>query len=96
MIRVLAAALLLSSVAGHAITSQEAPARGPVRPVVAQAQYDRWLKELSNWGRWGTDDELGALNLITPGKRRAAAVSIAPTSTRSRRRPPRATGGSSC
>jgi kynurenine formamidase len=25
-------------------------------------------KELSNWGRWGPDDELGTLNLITPEK----------------------------
>ena len=23
-------------------------------------------KKLSNWGRWGKDDEIGALNLITP------------------------------
>lgn len=28
--------------------------------------------ELSNWGRWGKDDELGAINLITPERRRAA------------------------
>src|SRR3954449_8643663 len=34
---------------------------------------DRWQKELSNWGRWGKDDELGALNLITPAKRKQAA-----------------------
>ena len=31
------------------------------------------MTELSNWGRWGTDDELGALNLITPAKRTEAA-----------------------
>jgi len=31
------------------------------------------MSELSNWGRWGKDDELGALNLITPAKRKAAA-----------------------
>ena len=42
------------------------------RPLVSQAQYDAWQKELSNWGRWGKDDELGTLNLITPAKRRAA------------------------
>ena len=23
-------------------------------------------KHLSNWGRWGTDDERGTLNFITP------------------------------
>lgn len=31
------------------------------------------LKERSNWGRWGDDDQLGCLNLITPEKRVAAA-----------------------
>jgi kynurenine formamidase len=30
------------------------------------------LKELSNWGRWGNDDELGAANLITTAKRKQA------------------------
>ena len=43
------------------------------RPVVSQAQYEQWFDELSNWGRWGPDDEMGALNLITPAKRREAA-----------------------
>jgi kynurenine formamidase len=46
------------------------------RPVVPAAEYERWQRELSNWGRWGPDDELGALNLITPGKRRAAAALV--------------------
>ena len=31
------------------------------------------MKELSNWGRWGKDDQLGAINLITPAKRKQAA-----------------------
>ena len=31
------------------------------------------VKELSNWGRWGKDDQLGTLNLITPEKRQQAA-----------------------
>ncbi len=26
-------------------------------------------KELSNWGRWGEDDEIGTLNFVTPQKR---------------------------
>ena len=37
------------------------------------AQFERWKKDLSNWGRWGKDDEIGALNLITPAKRKEAA-----------------------
>jgi kynurenine formamidase len=33
-------------------------------------------KEVNNWGRWGSDDELGTVNLITPDivKRAAACV----------------------
>ena len=30
-----------------------------------EADYLRAMDELSNWGRWGEDDELGAANLIT-------------------------------
>ena len=41
---------------------------------VTEATVDRWMTELSNWGRWGDDDQMGALNLITPAKRRAAAA----------------------
>jgi kynurenine formamidase len=48
--------------------------QGPAPPPdVTPAEYDRWKKELSNWGRWGKDDQIGALNLITPAKRRQAA-----------------------
>jgi kynurenine formamidase len=45
------------------------------RTVTAE-QYERWKTELSNWGRWGAMDEIGALNLITPEKRRAAAALV--------------------
>ena len=40
---------------------------------VSRQQFDRWMQEISNWGRWGKTDELGTLNLITPEVRRAAA-----------------------
>lgn len=42
-------------------------------PEVTSAYCQRLWKEVSNWGRWGDDDQLGALNLITPEIRRAAA-----------------------
>ena len=61
-----------------AFTSGRAPlAQGPdaAAPLVSAAQYERWQTELSNWGRWGPDDELGAANLITPARRAAALVS---------------------
>ena len=38
-----------------------------------KSDVDRLMKELSNWGRWGKDDQLGAYNLITPSKRKEAA-----------------------
>ena len=39
-------------------------------------QLEGWMKTLSNWGRWGEDDQLGTLNLITPEKRREAAALV--------------------
>jgi kynurenine formamidase len=33
-------------------------------------------KRLSNWGRWGEEDQLGTLNFITDAKRKAAALCI--------------------
>ena len=46
------------------------------QPGVTAEQFDRWMTELSNWGRWGDDDELGTLNLITPAKRMQAAALV--------------------
>lgn len=43
---------------------------------VTKSDVDRWMKELSNWGRWGKDDQLGTLNLITPAKRKQAAALV--------------------
>lgn len=34
---------------------------------------DELFRRISNWGRWGPDDQRGALNFITPAKRLAAA-----------------------
>lgn len=36
-------------------------------------QIDGLIRHLSNWGRWGPDDELGTVNYITPAKRIEAA-----------------------
>ena len=35
-----------------------------------------YFQALSNWGRWGDDDQLGTLNLITPEKRQQAAALV--------------------
>ena len=43
---------------------------------VGLAQLDKWMQDLSNAGRWGKDDVLGAVNTITPEKRRQAAALV--------------------
>ena len=40
---------------------------------VSKEQYDLLMREVSNRGRWGAEDELGTVNLITPSRRIAAA-----------------------
>ena len=41
--------------------------------LVTLEHLDRWEEQLSNWGRWGPDDQRGTLNLITPQKTVEAA-----------------------
>jgi hypothetical protein len=65
-----------------AIAGQQPPRQTqPVRQEspqssVTKEQFEKWVTELSNWGRWGKDDERGALNLITPAKRQQAAALV--------------------
>jgi hypothetical protein len=40
--------------------------------LVTIEQVNKWEKDLSNWGRWGKDDEKGSWNLVTPEKTKAA------------------------
>ncbi len=46
------------------------------RRALTKADIDRMMTELSNWGRWGKDDQLGAINLITSAKRKQAATLV--------------------
>ncbi len=43
---------------------------------MTKADVDRLMTELSNWGRWGKDDQLGAINLITAAKRKQAIALV--------------------
>jgi kynurenine formamidase len=49
---------------------------GQQRTPVTRETVDRWMTELSNWGRWGKDDQIGAVNLITAAKRKQAAALV--------------------
>jgi hypothetical protein len=42
-------------------------------PVPSKAEVESYLRDRRNWGRWGADDQIGAVNLITPAKRVQAA-----------------------
>jgi kynurenine formamidase len=58
---------MFSALADHSPASQN---------MLTKTDIDRMMKELSNWGRWGKDDQLGAMNLITPVKRKQAAALV--------------------
>src|SRR5438034_639019 len=73
--RVAALALVIAGagICGWGVVIAQQPASRSHTPVSKQ-QIEKWKNELSNWGRWGKDDERGALNLITPAKRKQAAA----------------------
>ena len=41
-------------------------------PLPTRDRVEAYFKELNNWGRWGHDDQLGTVNLITPAKQAQA------------------------
>lgn len=58
------------------VFAQPPPRPAAPRLPVDRAAVDTWMKELSNWGRWGAQDQLGAVNLITPAVRKRAAALV--------------------
>jgi kynurenine formamidase len=64
---VLSAMLALASATAVA---QQSPPRTTLE------EFETWMRTLSNWGRWGPNDEIGAINLITPAKRREAGALV--------------------
>ena len=85
-------AAVVTACSGATVESQDR------RAMTTEADFRSAMETLSNWGRWGDDDELGAANLITPEKRTEAAA-LAPRdeasqwrTTSSRQRPLRDRG----
>jgi kynurenine formamidase len=62
-------------VAARALARPSA-AHAAAGPVETDADIDRILPEISNWGRWGAEDQLGTLNFITPEMRLGAIRSV--------------------
>ncbi|HTG14759.1 MAG TPA: cyclase family protein, partial [Blastocatellia bacterium] len=67
-------AFILMSATGLPLLARTTnPPRAGAQHKLTKADIDRMMTELSNWGRWGKEDQLGAINLITPAKRKQAA-----------------------
>jgi kynurenine formamidase len=67
---------ILCSLATISLFASSCASNGGSAETVDPATVEAWMDELSNWGRWGEDDELGTLNLITPEKRKRAAALV--------------------
>lgn len=68
--------LLIGTLASLVVTLLMAQPNQTNRTIVTEADFDRAMEELSNLGRWGSDDELGAANLITDQKRKEAVALV--------------------
>jgi kynurenine formamidase len=62
--------------AGAAVIVMTIVAAAQQPATVTSVQVAKWMTELSNWGRWGKDDHLGTLNLLTPAKRKQAVALV--------------------
>ena len=72
---VTAFALMLTIFGAQQFSRAQNAAKAP-QPQLKAADIDKMMTQLSNWGRWGKDDQRGALNLITPAKRKQAAALV--------------------
>jgi len=73
------ATLVVVTVLGTWLTFQLAGAQTAQvssKPALTSKDIEEMMKTLSNWGRWGREDQLGTLNLITPTKRKQAAALV--------------------
>ena len=66
----------LFATAGLILGATISEPRDQSQHTLTKADVDRMMTELSNWGRWGKEDQLGAINLITPAKRKQAAALV--------------------
>ena len=67
---------IVVAVTGIALTLGAGFPQGTTANKVTPQQFDQWKKDLNNWNRWGKDDEIGTMNLITPAKRKQAAALV--------------------
>jgi len=67
--------LTLVAVAVTSLVQAQSPPNRQQDHTVTKAMVDTWMTQLSNWGRWGKDDQKGTINLLTPERRKKALTS---------------------
>ena len=72
--------LLIGSIVVLGLVASAIAQRGQPTPTATSAraprnvaEFDELFRQVSNWGRWGKDDQLGSANLVTEAKRKQAA-----------------------
>lgn len=58
------------------LENPQAPQVSAWPDINSDTDVEKLLPSLSNWGRWGADDEIGTLNLLSPTTRRRARDEI--------------------
>jgi hypothetical protein len=72
MRRLLIESIVVLGLVAPALAQQAPTARTPRNA----AEFDELFRQVSNWGRWGKDDQLGSANLVTEAKRKQAAALV--------------------
>ena len=75
-VKSLAVLIVVLGIAGATVGLGSSESEQSSRSTFKREDYYRWIEELSNWGRWGNTDEIGAMNLVTPEKIRQAATLV--------------------
>jgi len=76
LLPVLAMSSVISFFAAIPHSCPAQPSQRPTRERLTKIQFEELFKQVSNWGRWGKNDQLGTLNLITPAIRKQAAALV--------------------
>src|SRR5687768_18401104 len=61
-----------AAVVAVSFTASGQPAPSGNRSPANADQFDQLFQQVKNWGRWGAEDQLGTVNLITDAKRKQA------------------------
>ena len=69
---ILAGTFAFDSTTPGSASAKAAARQAPRRSPVNAEEFDRLFQQVKNWGRWGAEDQLGSVNLITPAKRKDA------------------------